>query len=172
MGSPNCSKTWVLTKKVMVWGNCFTGGHRAALKLCIMTHLFLTVLLLLASESAYGEWTVFATDGKGNTVYIDRESVLRKGNTVKIWVLLDGATVHETVEGRPFLSSRTLHQYDCQKERFRFLGFALFSEHMGSGQLVESNQYALDWERVPPKGSARRLLDFVCNKNGNGSAKP
>lgn len=137
-----------------------------------MKRILLTILFVLASESAYAEWTFFATDGKGNTVYIDRNSVLRKGNTVKIWVLLDGTTVHETVQGRPFLSSRTLHQYDCQKERFRFLAFALFSENMGSGQLVETNQYALDWERVPSKGSARRLLDFVCNKNGNGSANP
>ena len=137
-----------------------------------MKHIVLTVLLLLASESAYGEWTLFATDGKGNNVYIDRDSVLRKGKTANIWVLLDGMTVHETIQGRPFLSSRTLHQYDCHKERFRFLAFALFSENMGSGQLVESNQYALDWERVPPKGSARRLLDFVCNKKGDGATNP
>jgi hypothetical protein len=138
-----------------------------------MKHIFLmALLLLLTSESAYAEWTFFATDGKGNTVYIDRQTVLRKGNTVKIWVLLDGTTVHETVEGRPFLSSRTLHQYDCQKERFRFLAFALFSQNMGSGQMVESNHYVLDWERVPVKGSARRLLDFVCNKTSNGSSSP
>jgi len=125
-------------------------------------------LLVLASESAYGDWSLFATDGKGNTVYIDRDTALRKGSIVKIWVLLDGRTVHETVEGKPFLSSRTLHQYDCQKERFRFLSYALFSENMGSGQVVESSHSMLEWERVPPKGSARRLLNFVCKKNENG----
>jgi hypothetical protein len=129
-----------------------------------MKRLVLITLFVLSTGSAHAEWTFFATDGKGNTVYIDRDTVSRKGSLVRIWVLLDAMTVHETLEGVPFLSSRTLHQYNCEKERFRFLTFSLFSGNMASGQMVHSDHYILDWEPVPPKGSARRLLNWVCKK--------
>jgi hypothetical protein len=129
-----------------------------------MKRFLLITLLTLGGGPAYGEWTFFTKDGKGNTVYIDRGTVLRKGKFVKIWVLLDSTTVRETVEGVPFLSSRTLHQYNCEKERFRFLAFTLFSGNMGSGQMVHAEHYVLEWEPVPSKGSARRLLSLVCKK--------
>jgi surface-adhesin protein E len=122
-------------------------------------------LMLLSNDVAYAEWILLTTDGKGNAVYTDPETVRRNGNLVNIWVLLDSHTVHETIEGVPFLSSRTLHQYDCRKGRFRFLGFSLFSDNMGSGQIIHSNREILDWEPVPQKGVARRLLKFVCQRN-------
>jgi Surface-adhesin protein E len=130
----------------------------------VMKGFLLITLLVLSIGPAYAEWTRFATDGKGNTIYIDPQTILRKGNLVKIWVLIDAKTPHETIEGVLFLSSRTLHQYDCGKERFRFLMFALFSGNMGSGQMVHSNLYLLEWESVPRKGTARRLLSMVCKK--------
>jgi surface-adhesin protein E len=102
-------------------------------------------------------------DGKGNTVYFDPETVSRSANFVKVWVLLDAITARETLEGSSFLSSRVLHQYDCGKKRFRFLAFALFSGKMGTGQLVATEHYPFEWERVPPKGSAHRLLELVCS---------
>jgi Surface-adhesin protein E len=125
---------------------------------------FLITLLVLSNGPAYAEWKLFTTDGKGNTVYTDPDTILRKGNLVKIWVLIDSNTVHETIEGVSFLSSRTLHQYDCEKGRFRFLAFALFSGNMGSGQMVHSNHHVLEWEPVPPKGAGPRLLKWVCKK--------
>jgi surface-adhesin protein E len=129
-----------------------------------MKHFFLIGLLLLSNELAYAEWTLFTTDGKGNTIYTDPNTVRRKGSLVKIWVLIDSNSVRETIEGVSFLSSRTLHQYDCEKGRFRFLAFALFSGNMGSGQMVHSNTHVLEWEPVPQKGSALRLLKWVCKK--------
>ena len=133
--------------------------HRLKLK------QFLLVGLILVSQGvAYAEWTLFTTDGKGNAVYTDPDTISRKGQLVRIWVLLDSNTVHETIDGVAFLSSRTLHQYDCEKARFRFLAFSLFSGSMGGGQLIHSNHNVLDWEPVPPKGVARRLLKTVCKK--------
>ena len=127
--------------------------------------IFLVILLILLGNafSAYADWVGFTEDGKGNTVYIDPDTIHRKGKLVKIWVLLDARTPHETIEGTPFLSSRTLHQYDCEKARFRFLAFLLFSGNMGSGQTVHANHTILDWEPVPAKGVARRVLERVCN---------
>jgi len=130
----------------------------------LMKGFVLITLLVLSNGPAYAEWTRFAIDGKGNTIYIDPESILRNGNLVKLWVLMDAKTPNETIDGVSFLSSRTLHQYDCRNERFRFLLFILFSGNMGSGHVVHSYNYVLDWESVPPKGAARRLLNSVCKK--------
>ena len=126
--------------------------------------LFVLVLLALSNETANAEWIFLTTDGKGNTVYFDPDTVIRKGTHRKISVLLDAMTVQETIDGRAFKSSRAVHEYDCSKERFRFLAFALFSDNMGSGQPVSTNYTIFDWELVPPKGSVRRLLELVCNR--------
>ncbi|HKY71897.1 MAG TPA: surface-adhesin E family protein [Nitrospira sp.] len=123
---------------------------------------FLPTLLALANGIAHAEWKFLTTDGKGNTVYFDPETVSRSGSFAKVWVLLDAITAHETLEGSSFLSSRTLHQYDCAKKRFRFLAFALFSGKMGTGQLVATDHYLFGWERIPSKGSTHRLLELVC----------
>jgi len=125
---------------------------------------FVLTLLALDNGAAYAEWIFLTTDGKGNTVYFDPDTVVRKGAIGKISVLLDATNVQETLEGRAFRSSRTLHEYDCSKERFRFLAFALFSDNMGSGQSVSTNYTIFDWELVPRKGAVRRLLELVCHK--------
>jgi hypothetical protein len=125
----------------------------------------LFALLTVTDGAAYAEWRFLTTDGKGNTVYFDPDTVSRQGTFVKVWVLLDATTARETLEGVSFLSSRTLHQYDCVKERFRFLGFTLFSGNMGSGQTVQAEYHVLDWERIPSKGSSRRLLKWACSKD-------
>lgn len=124
----------------------------------------LLIVLVLSGTPSYAEWVFVTTDGKGNTMYLDADSIRRKGNIAKVWVLLDTSIARETMEGVPFRSSRTLHQVDCGKERFRVVAFTLFSGNMGSGQLVASSQYMLEWERVPSEGSARRLLKLVCEK--------
>lgn len=126
--------------------------------------LLVVTVLLLSEKPSYAEWVFVTTDGKGNTMYWDADSIRRKGNIANVWVLLDTSTVRETIEGVPFRSSRTLHQVDCGKERFRVVAFTLFSGNMGSGQLVASSQYMLGWERVRSEGSARRLLKLVCEK--------
>ena len=114
---------------------------------------------------AHADWRFLTADRKGNTVYFDPETVARSGNFAKVWVLFDAITARETLEGSTFLSSRTLHQYECAKKRFRFLAFALFSGKMGTGQLVATDHYLFEWERVPSKGSAHRLLELVCSKS-------
>jgi hypothetical protein len=95
--------------------------------------LLLLTVLVTSTGIAYAEWRFLTTDGKGNTVYFDPETVFRNGSLVRVSVLLDTMTARETLEGSSFLSSRSQHQYDCEKDRFRLLSFALFSGNMGSG---------------------------------------
>jgi hypothetical protein len=57
-------------------------------KVSLMLFILFFFLILLSSEPAYAEWKEFIKSEQGHaTYYIDTESIRRKGNLVKIWVL-------------------------------------------------------------------------------------
>jgi hypothetical protein len=55
----------------------------------------LIIILLLSSGPAYAEWVKFFSSKSmgGYTIYIDPDTVRRKGNLVKMWDLSDHKTV-------------------------------------------------------------------------------
>jgi hypothetical protein len=64
--------------------------------LCIY---FLFTLLLLNPGSVQAEWELVSGDDSAKlTVYVDRETIRRQGNLVKMWQLYDYKTV-QTVAG-------------------------------------------------------------------------
>jgi hypothetical protein len=67
--------------------------------------------------------------------YIDPDTILRKGDLVKMWELHDSKTT-QTVAGNLFLSGKIQSEYDCAEERSRRLSITEFSGNMGSGEVV------------------------------------
>ena len=94
----------------------------------------LITLLVLSSGPAYAEWELSSGDDEaGLTVYVDRDTIRRKGNLVKMWQLYDYKTV-QTVAGDSLLSIQRHNEYDCTEERTRMLAYTWFSSNMGKGQ--------------------------------------
>lgn len=66
--------------------------------------LALITLLVLRSGPVYAEWVLTGSNGeKGMTVYVDPDTIRRKGNLVKMWVLSDYKTI-QSVAGDSFLT--------------------------------------------------------------------
>jgi len=96
----------------------------------------LITLLVLGSRPVYAGWELTSGDDEtGLTVYVDPDTILRKGSLVKMWQLYDYKTV-QTVAGDSLLSFKRYNEYDCAEARTRMLAYTWFSGNMGTGHVV------------------------------------
>ena len=128
-----------------------------------MKQLLLVTLLLLSVRPVYAEWMRAAQDEDGMTVYIDPDTIRLKRGLVRVWHLFEYKTA-QTVMLRSFLSGKAHIEYDCAEERSRYLAFAAFSDHMGSGEVVYSNPDERKWEPVEPESVGQILWKAACGK--------
>jgi len=124
----------------------------------------LITLLVLSSGSVHAEWVLTSgNDDAGLTVYVDPDTIRRKGNLVKMWQLYDYKTI-QTVAGDSLLSIKRYNEYDCTEERTRMLAYTWFSGNMGSGKVVYSTPDEQQWEPVIPRSINRTLWKVACSK--------
>ena len=129
-----------------------------------MKRLLLITLLVLNSGPVYAEWVLTSgNDDAGLTVYVDPDTIRRKGNLVKMWQLYDYKTI-QTVAGDSLLSIKRYNEYDCTEERTRMLAYTWFSGNMGSGQVVHSDSDEDKWKPVVPDSVAEALWKIACDK--------
>ncbi|MFO0701950.1 MAG: hypothetical protein U0236_22270 [Nitrospira sp.] len=125
------------------------------------------LLLLVASHapsevSASPEW--YLLDGNNHAkVYLDRETISRTGDVVKVWVLDDLKTPH-TRGFNSFSSVRALEEHDCVKERFRLLALEQFAGNMGTGDSIYKKSGESGWSPIPRGTMAQSVWKFVCEK--------
>jgi hypothetical protein len=123
----------------------------------------LITLLLLSSGPAYAEWVALGDSDSETTVYVDPDTIRRKGDLVKMWELYDFKIIR-TVAGDSYFSSKAQIENDCAEERRRTLAFTWFSENMGSGKVVFSESYEGRWAPVVPDTIGLMLWTFACRK--------
>ena len=126
--------------------------------------LLLIILLVLSNGIVYAEWLLTSgNDESGLKVYIDPDSIRRKGNLAKMWQLYDYQTV-QTVAGDSLLSIKRFNEYDCTGELTRMLGYTWFSGNMGSGKVVYSTPEVQPWESVGSRTINHTLWKVACDK--------
>ena len=124
----------------------------------------LIMLLVLSSAPAYAKWVVVAIiDETGATVYVDPDTIHRKGDRVTMWELIDYATI-QTVTGTSFLSARLQREYDCAGDLHRTLELTKLSGNMGTGKVIRITSDEQKWEAVDPGSIAKHLWKFACDK--------
>jgi len=96
-------------------------------------------------------------------MYVDPDTIRRKGDLVKMWQLYDFKTV-QTVAGDSYLSSKNQSEFDCTEERSRTLAYTWFSGNMGSDKPVYSNSDEGKWSPVEPRSVCLTLWKFACGK--------
>ena len=125
-----------------------------------MKRLFLVIALLLYSGPAYSEWVALVVSEEG-TVYVDRDTLRRKGQLVKLWYLFD-FNIARTVRGDSNLSSKLQIEFDCAEERMRKLASTYFSGNMGSGKANYTISDPSKWAPVQPASTGEALWKVAC----------
>jgi hypothetical protein len=124
----------------------------------------LITLLVLSSGPVYAEWVaVSVVDQAGITIYVDPDTIHRKGNGVEVLELIDYQSM-QTVTGTSYLSARVQREYDCAGDRHRTLALTKLSGNMGTGKVIPATAEHQKWEPVNPGSIAKRLWRFACNK--------
>ncbi|TMQ31281.1 MAG: hypothetical protein E6K65_01990 [Nitrospirae bacterium] len=124
----------------------------------------LITLLVLSRGPAYADWVeTVQNDQAGVTIYVDSDTVLRKGDRVKVWELIDYKTI-QTVAGTSYLSARVQREYNCAGDLQRTLALTKLSGNMGTGKVILTNSDEQKWEPVDPGSIGKRLWKFACNK--------
>jgi hypothetical protein len=123
----------------------------------------LIMLLLLSSGPVYAEWVALGEGDSETTVYVDPDTIRRKGDLVKVWELYDFKPIR-TVVGDSYFSSKAQIENDCAEERRRTLAFTWFSGNMGSGKVVFSESHEGRWAPVAPDTIGLMLWTFACGK--------
>ena len=98
------------------------------------------LILLMASTNVFAEWTkVNSNIAAGLTVYVDLQSIKKKRNKVRMWVLWDFKTIQQSSIGERFLSEVHHNEYDCEEEAYRILNYSMYSGNMVEGNSVYSS---------------------------------
>ncbi len=127
--------------------------------------MLLIILLMLSYGPVYAEWVEVKNNylpGK-QTVYVDPDTIRRKGELVQMWVLFDYKIV-QTNAGKSFLSMRSQSQFDCADEFTQILSYTVFSGHMETGDILAHSDDKHQWQLVPPGSVTQTLWEVACDK--------
>lgn len=122
------------------------------------------IIMVLSSGPAYAGWVSLGDTDSGTRVYVDRSTLLSKGNLVTMWILYDFRSMR-TVAGKSYLSTKTQGEYDCAQRRDRTLVDTGFSSIMGLGAVVYNESSPREWASVIPQSIGLKLWTFACGKH-------
>jgi hypothetical protein len=116
-----------------------------------------TLLLIFTAAPACAEWVKV---GRTDTAvhYVDPATVRKEGNLRTVWALQD--TVQSGEDG--IRSIRSLQEYDCALERFRFVSVEAHSEPMAGGWILAEHHLRDAWSNRPPGTRAATIGKIVC----------
>ena len=130
-----------------------------------------TIFILLATifpqNIAAENWVEVTKSKDLETFYVDTDSLRKADGLVYFWDMADLTT--PTPEG--MYSELTLRKVDCRLRRFEYVSYRVYTENMGSGEVVAFDEEDfideedVKWEYASPGTIDEALLDFVCTYN-------
>lgn len=142
----------------------------------LLVGLFLMTLVLIPNVAVSANWvklSAFYDEGKKNSVaaniYLDRESLVVKGNIASALTMVDYVKTQTWSHGRKYMSNIHRVEYDCLKREERLLEVTFFSQRMGKGTAwkdEESDRRRADNKSRWLRPSRDELLEFACAAEG------
>lgn len=127
--------------------------------------------MAVASSNAIAEWVAVGMNNGGD-IYADPSTIVKDGNQIKIWTLVDYKMPRTIGKLKPLLSMKILTEFDCKDRQSRGLSFFAYSGNMASGETENMSGAGISyidanpkqWTPVPPNGTGPTLWKFVCEK--------
>ncbi len=113
---------------------------------------------LIMSSVANAEWTKVSTiNDEGGSAYVDFDRLKKRNGKLYYWALID----FHSMKGQ---WSVTMYQEaECKRDRFRVLNSASYSDRMGSGDVIGSDNTPMNWTYPPPDSYGEAILYAVCD---------
>lgn len=126
-----------------------------------------TALLVLSSGLACANWVAVEKNNQlagSMTVYVDPDTIHRKGDLVMMWQLIDYKTMQGGRSPSRFSSMKMQKQFDCVEARVRLLRATVYWGNMGTGDPTEAYIEQSNWTLVAPDSVDQALWEVACNK--------
>jgi hypothetical protein len=100
--------------------------------------LLLTLLCFSINGFAFNWVKVITSTADGVTIYIDTNSIQKKGNLIYVWELQDYLEPKSIGSGITMSSSVTKYKIGCDELKSMPVVYEIYSSNMGRGRLVDS----------------------------------
>ena len=129
-----------------------------------MRNVILMLLLAVVSTSAMAQW-VKAGGNDETTAYADPNTYRGLGDKVNLCIMFDNNKPRFLMNGnKPYLSTKIQNEFDCKKEQSRKLVIDIYSENMGSGNVIVSDSEIEEWSPVAPNSVMNQVFKYACGK--------
>lgn len=119
-------------------------------------------LLLFVVGSANAEWTK-VTFNDETSMFLDAKTIKKNGDMVKVDVLMNFPLGTSSDDKKFFYkSSKTVEEFDCKKNQSRTTSFAWYSDVMGGGKKIYSDNHIYQFEKVVPSSLFDAVMKKVC----------
>lgn len=125
----------------------------------------LITIVALSSGPVYAEWVSISFTKKESDydVYADPDTIRRKGDLVKMWILYDYKTL-QLAAGVAHLSDSIQLEANCTEKLQRRLAYTWWSGNMGGGNVVFSYSGEGNWMPVGAGTVGHTVWSFACGK--------
>tara|TARA_X000001388_G_scaffold69344_1_gene57810 strand:+ start:221 stop:565 length:345 start_codon:yes stop_codon:yes gene_type:complete len=112
------------------------------------------------SSPSYAEWEKVSENIDGDTFYVDFDRIRKVNGFVYFWQLTD------YLKPSPWgdFSFKWYNQGDCKLFRLKTLSISTYSQPMGKGEPVKTDNTPKEWINPPPNSSLGVILNAVCNR--------
>ncbi len=119
------------------------------------------MLLFWFISDATAAWELAGFSNRADA-FVETETIVRKGNLVRVWVMYSDTVVDPN---KSYRSLKSFQEYNCQTRENRLLYESQHSGEMGGGETIFStniNQSA--WTPIAPDSVAESIRKFICKK--------
>ena len=122
--------------------------------------ILLTLFVLFFSSSSWGEWTFIASTDRGDSYFVDLETIKKQKAYVYYWELVDYVIPIQDIA----YSSKNYIVTDCNLLGFKYLQDIYYSEPMGKGNIIHSSNIPdTEWRFNSPESTGVAELKRVCD---------
>lgn len=123
---------------------------------------YFAFVLLFVSTDTVAEW-IEVGHNETTTFYANLANIqIDDTGIVRMWNLLD-LNVPDNSTEPPYLSMKSLAEYNCKDVTYRFLKSQNFSDKMGNGDVVLRNTVG-DWNPLPSRSAVKTLWKIACGQ--------
>lgn len=125
-----------------------------------MRNAILALVIFAASGTACAQWVMVTEGESGNKLYVDPNTIKKRGDLRRYWQLYDLAKADKNGN----LSYRSVIETDCKEERMRVLEEDIFRGPMASGEISGSSWSPTEWRYIAPGTTGVVITKFVCSQ--------
>lgn len=122
----------------------------------------ITIIAAIMSFSAQAEWSLIGSGRDGVKTYVDFSTIKKTRSGYRAWSIKDYSK-------SPFKdgvrSVKSLEEYDCSEERYRYLKDIGYLGNMGHGNVKGTYDEVGDWIYIAPESIGEDKLKQICGKS-------